>query len=149
MTELFPVVGPWFWFVAAGLLLIGELVAPGVFLLWLAVAAALTGLIDLVLQLGWQGEIAVFAVTAFFSVLFSWKFVMGRRPKSTDQPHLNDRLQGFVGKNFALAVAITHGQGKIRIEDAMWDVVGPDLPTGTMVRVTGVDGMVLQVQQLD
>ena len=47
MEQIFSNYGIWFWFVAAILLLIGELLNPGVFLMWLAAAAALTGVIHL------------------------------------------------------------------------------------------------------
>jgi hypothetical protein len=40
MSDLFPMFGgEWFWWIVAAVLLIGELLMPGVFLLWLAVAA--------------------------------------------------------------------------------------------------------------
>ncbi len=45
--NLFHFQAPWFWFIVAGLLLIGELLSPGVFLMWLAGAAAFTGLADM------------------------------------------------------------------------------------------------------
>ena len=41
MDQVFPMLGVWVWFVAAGLLMLLELFSPGVFLLWLGVAAAL------------------------------------------------------------------------------------------------------------
>ena len=46
MSEFIPLVGPWFWWIVAGALLVGELLAPGVFLLWLSAAAALTGVVS-------------------------------------------------------------------------------------------------------
>ena len=73
MEQLFPLLGNWVWFVAAGIFLLLELVSPGVFFIWLGVAAALTGVIDNLHDLPWQGELAVFAVLAVISV------VAGRR----------------------------------------------------------------------
>ncbi|NMD09068.1 MAG: NfeD family protein, partial [Phyllobacteriaceae bacterium] len=76
MGELLPYLGEaWFWWIVAGVLLIGELMLPGVFLIWLAGAAALTGIADLLLGLGWQGELGVFAVFSLLLVLASWKYV--------------------------------------------------------------------------
>ena len=46
--------GPWSWIIL-GLVLMGlELVAPGAFLVWLGLAAVLTGLIDWAFGLSWQ-----------------------------------------------------------------------------------------------
>ena len=143
MEEFVPYVGNWFWWIVAIILLIGELVAPGVFLIWLAGAAALTGLADLAFGLGWHMEVSVFAVLSVVLVLASWKFVMGRRAPATDQPHLNRRHEAYVGRSFPLAQPIVNGTGKLRIEDALWDVEGPELAKGEMVRVTGVNGATL------
>jgi inner membrane protein len=141
MNELVPIVGPWFWWIAAGVLLIGELLAPGIFLLWLAAAAVLTGIVDLVFNLGWQGEVAVFAALSLLLVLLSWKWVMANRSPKSDQPHLNQRHGAYVGRVFALEQSIVNGVGKVRIEDALWDVDGPDLPKGAKVRIVGLNGL--------
>ena len=141
MNELVPLVGPWFWWIAAVVLLIGELLAPGIFLLWLAAAAVLTGIADLVFNLGWQGEVAVFAGFSLLLVLLSWKWVMANRSLKSDQPHLNQRHGAYVGRVLVLDQAIVHGSGKVRIEDALWDVDGPDLPKGAMVKIVGVKGL--------
>lgn len=141
MSELITLSGGWFWFIVAGLLLIGELLSPGVFMMWLAAAAAVTGLLDFALTLSWTTEILVFGVASLLLVLSSWKYVTrGWNPKS-DQPHLNHRLGGYVGREFVLEQPIVNGTGKLRIEDALWDVEGPDLPIGARIKVTGINGM--------
>jgi inner membrane protein len=141
MSEFVSLSGPWFWFILAGLLLIGELLSPGVFLMWLAGAAVLTGFVDMALRLGWTGEVIAFALLSLFSVFASWKHVTsGWSPKS-DQPHLNMRHHAYVGRIFPLHQAITDGSGKLKIEDALWDVEGPDLPVGTRVKITAANGL--------
>ena len=147
MNEFLPFLGPWFWWIIAGVLLIGELLAPGVFLLWLAVAAALTGIADQFLHLSWQGEVAVFAALAVVLVMLSWKWVMASRTTKSDQPHLNLRHGAYVGRVFALEQAIINGSGKVRIDDALWDVDGPDLPKGERVLITGVKGLRLVAER--
>ena len=52
-----------------------------------------------------------------------------------------------MGKTFHLERAIVDGQGKIKVDDRIWDVQGPDLPKGTSVKVTGVDGLRLKVKE--
>jgi inner membrane protein len=46
-----------------------------------------------------------------------------------------------VGRVFVLEQPIVNGVGKLRIDDTLWDVDGPDLPTGARVKVTGLNGM--------
>lgn len=147
MNEYWPILGPWLWWIIAGILLVGELIAPGIFLLWLAAAAALTAIIDLTFGFSWQGEVATFAVLSMLLVLASWKWVMAsHRPKS-DQPNLNQRHAAYVGKVVPLAQAIVNGSGKVRIDDALWDVDGPDLPQGSLVRISGVTGLRLTAEK--
>src|SRR4051794_41985228 len=61
MAEIVRTLGPWSW-VVLGLVLMGlELVAPGVFLVWLGLAAVLTGLLDAGLGLSWQAAWLTFS----------------------------------------------------------------------------------------
>jgi inner membrane protein len=147
MSELFTLSGPWFWFIAAGLLLIGELLSPGVFLMWLAGAAVLTGFADMALGLGWTGEVIAFALLSLFTVFASWKHVTSNWSPKSDQPHLNMRHGAYVGRTFPLDEAIINGSGKLKIEDALWDVDGPDLPVGAKVKVIGVNGLRLVAEK--
>ncbi len=146
MTELIPGLGQWFWWIIAAVLLIGEMVAPGFFLLWLAAAAALTAFIDLATNLSWQGEIATFAALSLALVLITWRIVSAQWHPKSDQPNLNKRLHGFVGQTFVLEQSILNGRGKLRIQDALWEVEGPDMPSGTRVTITGVNAMQLTVK---
>ena len=141
MSDIWPVIGPWAWWIVAGILLIGELMAPGIFLLWLAGAAALTAIADYFFGFTWQGEVATFAILSAALVLASWRWVMDNRNPKTDQPTLNLRHTAYVGRIVPLEQAINNGSGKVRIEDALWDVDGPDLPKGAMVKIVGVNGL--------
>ena len=51
-----------------------------------------------------------------------------------------------MGKSFVLLQPIVNGQGKIRFEDTIWDVDGPDLPKNARVKVIAVDGLRLTVE---
>jgi inner membrane protein len=147
MEQFFPLVGPWFWWIVAGILLLAEMAMPGFFMLWLAVAAALTALLDLAFHFSWMGEVFTFATLSMLTVLASWRFVMGSRNMKSESPHLNQKHAGFVGRSFILEKAIVNGTGKIRVEDALWDVDGPDLPSGARVKVTAVAGLRLVVEK--
>ncbi len=149
MADLLSFSGPWFWFIIAGLLLIGELLSPGVFLMWLAAAAAITGVADLVFAMGWAGEGITFGLTSLLTVFATWKQVTSNWSAKSDQPNLNNRLNGFVGRTIALDQAIINGSGKVRIEDALWDVDGEDAPAGTKVKLTGVKGLRLVASKIE
>lgn len=144
MEDFVPVLGVWFWWVVAGLLLILELMAPGIFLIWLGIAAAITALVDLLVPMTWRGELLVFAAAAAISV-FTGRALMARRGASWDHPFLNRRHHGYVGTRHVLQEAIVNGHGRLAIEGTIWEVRGPDVPAGTAVKVTGIDGLKLIV----
>lgn len=145
MNELLTFFGSWTWWIAACVLLILELMAPGVFLVWLGVAAAAVGVIELAIDLSWQVEIAVFSALSLLLVLTARPWVLKRQQIDTDQPHLNQRILDYVGRKFILETAIVNGRGSVRIDDTLWDVMGEDQKAGTWVRVTGVEGLRLTV----
>ncbi len=145
MDQILPF-GDWFWWIAAGVLLIFELMAPGVFFMFLAAAAVAVGLLDTVLSIGWQIELALFAVFSLVFVLAGRPFLKRRKVFDSDRPNLNQRMYDHVGGTFVLAEPVVDGKGRLGIEDTIWELRGPDLPRGAKVRVTGVDGMRLVVE---
>ena len=146
MDQLFPALGAYFWWIVAAVLLITEMLMPGFFMIWLAVAAALTALVHLLAPMAGTSEVLVFAALSILAVAASWRVVSRSWAVKSDQPHLNQRSAGLVGRSFVLAQPIVNGSGKITYQDTMWDVDGPDLPTGAYVRVTGVEGLRLRVK---
>lgn len=148
MEHLFPFLGNWVWFVAAGILLLLELLSPGVFFLWLGVAAALVGVADIMLDMPWQAELVLFAVLSAVTVMVGRRFYKGPAMEPADNPHLNRRQMGYVGRSFTLKQPIVDGRGKLTIEDTVWEITGPDLDAGARIRVTAVDDMTLVVAPL-
>ncbi|MCP8894249.1 NfeD family protein [Shinella daejeonensis] len=141
--------GPWAWWVAGIVLLMLELLMPGVFLVWIGIAAILTGLLSLALWgeavWSWQVQWTVFAALSLVAVLIGRRIV-SRRGRITDEPHLNQRGQSLVGRTATLEQPITEGRGRIRLDDTLWTVQGPDLPVGARVRVTASNGRDLTVE---
>jgi len=129
----------WLWIAAGLLLCAGEMIAPGVFLLFLGLAA---------IALGFVWALLMFAVLSGVAVLLGSRFY-GSRENASDQPFLNRRADALVGHDYPLAEAIKAGEGAIRVNDTKWRVRGPDMPAGTRVRVTGVeDATMLRVEQV-
>jgi membrane protein implicated in regulation of membrane protease activity len=148
MQDIFPLVGVWFWWIAAGILLFMELLVPGVFLMWLAFAAASVGIVEYVFDLSWQLELLAFAAFALVYVFLARPWYSKGDSQNSDQPNLNQRIYAFVGKTFVLAEPIVNGEGKLDIEGTRWDLLGPELARGATVRVTAVEGMKLRVAEV-
>lgn len=137
--------GGWLWFVVAAIFFLLELMAPGVFMLWLGLAAILVGIISLVAVLSWQLQLIVFAVLSI-ACIPAYRSFARKVERPVDRPFLNRRAEGYVGRVFTLEKPIVDGVGTIRIEDTVWRVSGPNLPAGCRVKVASADGADLAVE---
>ena len=136
----------WHWWILAGVLLIIELLLPAFFFLWLGIAAAATGLIILVFpDAPMESQLVLFAVLSIVAVV-AWRRYREISVPSSDQPHLNRRGHQYIGREFTLDDPITNGVGRVEVDDSTWRVKGPDLPAGTNVVVTDIDGVVFIVR---
>lgn len=139
----------WLWAAITLLLIAGEVLAPGAFMLWLAFAAAAMFVITwLFPDLPFLAQAVIFTVLGFTSILVYRKWYRNREPVS-DQPALNRRTQQLVGRIVPLERAIERGTGRVQIADAYWTVAGPDLPAGASVRIIDADGLTLIVEPVD
>ncbi|RWX79066.1 NfeD family protein [Neorhizobium lilium] len=142
--------GPWGWWILGLVLLVAELAAPGVFLIWIGMAAIVVGAISLGLwQTGWwswQVQLLVFGVLSIVFAIAGRRVYAGRGEHS-DEPMLNRRSESLVGRTAVLAEPIAEGRGRIRLDDTWWPVMGPDLPAGARVVVVEARGRDLKVAQ--
>ena len=139
--------GGWAWVVLGLALLAAELIVPGTVLLWLGMAALAVGGLSLVVAPGWQAELIVFAVLSLAAAVGWWLYGRPDNAAASDRPMLNRRAQRHVGKALTLDDPIARGEGRVRIDDSVWRVRGPDLPAGSRVRVIAADGATLVVEQ--
>jgi len=145
MTDISSV-SVWGWFVLAALLIGLEIAVPGAFMLWLGLAAALTGLVSLFVTMAWPFALLVFAVLGVICALIG-KRVAGRvDARDKDQPFLNRRADALIGQSFTLSEPIINGEGRIRIGDTVWHVSGADAPAGARVKVARINGGRLVVE---
>jgi inner membrane protein len=139
--------GGWSWVVLGLVLIGGEMLAPGAFLVWLGLAALVTGVVVEATGMAWQGAALVFAALCVVSVLAG----RGLTRRKADEPDaatgLNDRGRQLVGKVFRLEATMLGGEGRIRVGDSSWRITGPELLAGAEVRVVRVDGATLVVEK--
>jgi inner membrane protein len=146
MVDVVESLGPWSWIILGPVLVGLELVAPGVFLIWLGLAAVLTGVLDVALGLSWQTAVLMFAVLAVGAVIVGWMVTRSRSEDEGGRPTLNRHGHTLVGRMFTLETPIVEGSGRIRVDDASWRVVGSDMPVGVRVRVVRIEGTTLVVE---
>jgi membrane protein implicated in regulation of membrane protease activity len=141
MTDMIASMGSWNWLIL-GFILIGlELMAPGIFLFWLGLAALMVGGLSMVTEPSWQAQMLAFALFAISAVPL-WRHFA--RAKS-DTPFLNRRADALVGREFTLEKPIVDGVGTVRIDDTIWRISGPDTAAGSRIRIIQADGANLTV----
>ncbi len=130
------------WLIAALVLGIAELAAPGIFLVFLALAAGMTGIALLALP-----ELPIAVQLASFAVWSTVTVLIGRRwyrdyPVAGADPMLNDRSARMVGQIVIVETAIVDGRGRVMVGDGSWPARGDDAAAGTRVRIVRVaDGV--------
>jgi inner membrane protein len=138
----------WHWLVLAAAFAVIEIAAPAMVCIWLAAAALGTAVIGwLAPGIAWEHQALIFAALAIASVAIgrlAFTRVRGRSSKL----RLNRRAETHLGRTFTLDRPIVDGRGRLKVDDTVWLIEGPDLPVGTRVQVTSVGNTLLRVTQL-
>ena len=152
MIEILADIGPYGWWIAGLVLLVLEIVVPGVYLLFPGIAALVDGTNALILGaslgFGWQQQVIAFVVVSLVAVLVGRRWY-GAKTHATAPFDAGNRADRLVGRTAIVSEAIAGNSGKIAIEDGWWMAEGPDLPKDSRVRITGTRGAVLMVEPLD
>ena len=137
----------WVW-LTLGLVLAGlEMLVPGVYLIWLAVAAIITGVLTGLFDLSLPMQVIDFVFLALI-IAFSAKRFLRDKPIESSDPLMNRRGARMVGETALVVQAIEHGSGRVHFGDGDWIARGPDVAAGERVRIVGSDGASLLVEPL-
>ncbi len=136
--------GGWTWWVLGLVLLAVEVFAPGFFFIWFGIAAILIGISALLFDWPWQLQVLGFVVLSVIAALAGRRF--SKSHSESDDPNLNLRGARLSGRTFVLEEPIVEGRGRVRIDDSIWQVHGPDAPAGARIVVKGADGSILRVE---
>jgi membrane protein implicated in regulation of membrane protease activity len=133
----------WIIWVATGLgLLILEMLLPGVFMMWLGLAACGAGVLTLVFDFTFAEQVVAFGVLTALTLSIGLRL---RRPRQI----VHTESEGLIGRP-ATALVFQGRDGRVRLGDTDWparvpsDTQPPD--PGTRLRVAKVDGTVLIVR---
>jgi membrane protein implicated in regulation of membrane protease activity len=134
------------WLAGGLVLLVAEVLAPGVFLFWLGLAALGTGVAVQLFDPPLAAKVVIFAVLAAIAISAAMRL---RRLDSRQARSINTAESGLVGRP-AQALAFAGRQGRVRLGDSDWsarlaDDVPPPAP-GAPLEVIGVSGTVLIVR---
>ena len=146
IARFFAIEPGWAWLIVAAILFVLDVTAPGFYMVWFGVAAGVVGVLLFGVPMSTEWQIIAFCVISVAALLIGRALFGGRRATLSENPLLNQRARQLIGRTFVLATPIQSGRGRIAAGDGIWLVKGPDLPAGTKVHVTDVDGTVLIVE---
>lgn len=136
----------WHWWALAAVLLVFEMMLPGVVFMFLAIGAAVAGAAVLVAgDLSLELQLAIFAVVSVASAVGLRRTLRRLQGRDTPPNTLNARGDSLVGKTIVLDAPILNGRARVKLGDGSWTVTGPDMVAGARVRVTAVNGTELSV----
>lgn len=138
----------WHWWVAAAVLVVIEVFAPGVLFIWLAIGAALVGFVLLAVPtLAVEFQLLLFGVLSVVAVLMGRSYLR-RHPVHSDDANVSRRGHQLVGQVYRLTEPITDGTGgRVRVGDGYWRAEGTgNIRADTRVRVVAVKGASLVVE---
>jgi len=137
----------WLWMIAGALLAIAEMLVPGVFLIWIGAAAALTGVLALLLPIGMIAQFMIFAV-ASVAAIYAGRNYLSRNPIVSADPLLNDKSARLIGSIVTAVEPVDALQGRVKVGDGVWSARGAEAAVGDRLRVVGSEGVVLVVERV-
>ena len=137
----------WVWLTLGLLLAALEMLVPGVYLIWLAAAALVTGAMTFAFDLSLPIQVVDFVFLSLIAA-FSAKRFLGEKPIESSDPLMNRRGARMVGETALVVTAIEHGSGRVKVGDSEWIARGAETAAGERVRIIGTDGSTLLVEPL-
>jgi len=135
----------WLWTIGGVLLLIAEIIAPGVFLVWIGIAAIVTGLFALLFGIGVAGQLGLFALYAVLAVMAGRRFYAVKGVEHSG-PGLNNPSARLIGRRVVVVQPVDEDSGRVRVGDSEWSARGGPAEPGQKVRITAVEGNCLIVE---
>jgi len=137
----------WVWVVAGLVLVVAELLTPGMFLLFFGAAAIVVGIVaGIGLQMPLWVELLAFSILAVVSLLLFRGPLLRRMQSRPGDPPVVDDFSGEIGT--AIAEIAAGDRGKVELRGTVWNAVNESdaaLAAGVRCRVVHVDGLTLHV----
>jgi membrane protein implicated in regulation of membrane protease activity len=137
----------WYWWALAAVLLVFEMMLPGIVFLFLSIGALASGaLLLIVSDLSLELLLVVFAIVSVASAVLLRPALRRLQGGRAIDANLNARGDSLVGRTIVLDTPILGGQGRVKLGDGSWTVTGPDMAAGSRVRVAAINGNELRVE---
>ncbi|MEI6091952.1 MAG: NfeD family protein [bacterium] len=135
-----------YWIIAGLLMLLLELIIPGVVIGFFGAGALLAGLIGWIFDIPWQAEVIIFLVSSLLMIQFMRKYII----KKFNKKDLSGEIEDIIGAEAVVAVKITPQEpGKVQFRSSLWKAESDEeIAPETRVRIIGKRSIVLIVKPL-
>lgn len=139
----------WWWLSAGTVLMVLEIVTPGIFFMWIGIGAFVTGLIAAVFPSAAPALLGfIFAVLSVISVFAGKKITL--KKENNEDSGLNNRMGQYIGQVYQVYEPIVDGRGKISVGDTLWlACANTNIDANTSVKVVGIRGTMLEVEPVN
>lgn len=150
MTAFLATVDPMMaWLIIGAVLMLLELIVPGVYLFWLGAAAIAVGGLLSFLPLSFIIQLLLFAIFSVIALIIGVK-VYKDKNQDIETRHLNQvRGAEYIGNTYTLTTDIINNNGRLPIGDSVWSIQGENLLTGTKIKITKVVGNTLHYERAE
>lgn len=135
------------WLIFAAILGIGEIIVPGVFLIWIAAAAAITGILTFAMGLLPAIQFGLFAILCIAAVYLGRKWYL-ERGASVEDPLLNDRSARMVGQSVIVTEDVNEYEGRARVGDSEWPARGASIKKGKSAKIIDVKDGIIHIEAI-
>jgi len=138
----------WHWWVLALCFVVFEAMIPsGVFFSMTIAAGVLGAIIMQYPYLELSPQLGIFATISMTITLIIARRKRAQYLEAAEQG--DSPAQLMIGKEFELSSPIQNGFGEIQLDGQHWSLKGPNIKTGTLVRVLQLDGEMLMIMPVD
>ena len=139
--------GQWLWFILAAILVIAEVIVPGIFLVFIAIAAATTGFATLIVDFSVPAQLIFFAISSLAAV-YAGRHWYARQDIESSDPLLNNRSARMVGQTVTVVEALSANAGRVRVGDGEWPARGPNMKPGAKGKIKAVVNGTVEVEEV-
>ncbi len=138
----------WHWWIIAVVLFIAELLLTANVFLWMGISAVCMGFISYVIpSLSVNTAYIIFAALSLISAI-GYRIWQTKIVKSVQESALNNPSRKYIGQIITLNNPIKNGIGREKIGHSIWTINGPDLKSGSKVKITKSDSTTFTVETI-
>ncbi len=136
------------WLVIGFALLVVEVLTGTMYILWVAAAALITGvLMYFVPAMSWGSQFLLFSFLTTVLMFLGYKYLRPKM-KGGEPSDLNDRARSMIGMRVKALADFDTGRGRVRVGDSQWRASMKDgnAKSGDELTVISVSGTTLTVE---